>query len=99
MGIWGEGVQEEVIMTNQVDVFTAMVLAFSWFYRFIYTQAFSDMLSDEDYGIVDMSFVGLAIGIMAGILSFFYKDFPLITSLYSFVTFIYCMMVDETKLN
>jgi len=99
MGIWGEGVQEEVIMNNQVDVFTAMVLAFSWFYRFIYTQAFSDMLSDEDYGIFDMSFVGLAIGIMAGILSFFYKDFPLITSLYSFVTFIYCMMVDETKLN
>jgi len=86
-------------MNNQVDVFTAMVLAFSWFYRFIYTQAFSDMISDEDYGIFDMSFVGLAIGIVAGIMSFFYKDYPLIMSVYSFVTFIYCMMVDETKVN
>jgi hypothetical protein len=99
MGIWGEGVQEGEAMSNQVDVFTTIVLSFSWFYRFLYTQAFSDMLSDEDYGIFDMSFVGLAIGIMAGMISFFYKDYPLAISIYSFVTFVYCMMVDETKLN
>ncbi len=83
-------------MTDRFDWFTAMVLIFSWTYKFQCSKAFRDMVNDLDYGIFDIALVSSSLGLLAIAISEYYTTYPLAVSIYTFVCFIYCMMADET---